>query len=85
MSYKKEIDFIKETQKGILLGDYTLTDMLWFMRNYHDSEVEKLPLANINNNEVSVCDCKCKNACLSVGAKFCMTDVCGDYIKQTDC
>jgi len=26
--------FIEEKQAGVLLNDYTLTDMIWFMDNY---------------------------------------------------
>lgn len=35
--YTKEKEYIKEMQSGILCNEYTLTDMLWFMKNYHES------------------------------------------------
>lgn len=30
----KAEDFIKKHQNGVLLNDYTLKDMIWFMENY---------------------------------------------------
>lgn len=42
MDYINEKDFIKRMSKGVMLEEYTLTDMLWFMKNYKDQEVSKL-------------------------------------------
>ncbi len=39
-NYDKEKEFIREMQGGVLLNDYTLTDMLWFMKNYHESLIK---------------------------------------------
>ncbi len=36
MNYKEEEEFIKKTQGGVLLNEYTLKDVLWFMKHYKD-------------------------------------------------
>ena len=39
--FEKEIAFIKEMQCGILLNDYDLGDMLWFMKHFNEQEKDK--------------------------------------------
>jgi hypothetical protein len=41
----KPIDFIKSKQEGVILNDYSLKDMEWFMTEYH----KHLALTSNNN------------------------------------
>jgi len=40
--YEKELAYVNEMSNDVLLHDYTLTDMLWYMKNYHESQ-NKIP------------------------------------------
>ena len=50
MNYINEREYIKRMQSGILLENYSLTDMLWFMHNYNNSTGVSVYIVTITFN-----------------------------------
>lgn len=37
LKYKDELAFVKANSNDVLLQDYSLTDMLWYMKHFHEN------------------------------------------------
>jgi hypothetical protein len=68
-------EFIKSTQNDVLLNEYTLQDVIWFMTEFSKQEVsEQLTLT-----DVSKCDCDNHIACIVCGEEKGLD---GDFWKR---